>query len=137
MKKLFLKLIIASFLFFILSITAYSQVGSLTIYWDDQCLPAVNNTDHYYVEVVITRNIDGLPLCGISLWFKDEIPFNNDYYSFGELETCYCTDALNGYHVRIKVERHTYDHIVICDGIEEFDCDCSRLEPLSERVTMQ
>jgi hypothetical protein len=128
-------LIFAVFLGFSLSICA--QVNSIYLSWDDQCLPAVNMTDHYYARVEIFRNIDNAPLCGIGTWEQDFINYNQPYYEWGGLENCYCTDAQYGYHVVITVERHTWDHIKICDGGDDFNCNCSRLEPFNEKVILQ
>lgn len=112
-------------------VTAQQVVGPINVIWEDACLPAVNNTDLYYVELKITKNSDGSGFCN-SPYFTP-LPYLQYTASSFQWEVgCNCYDTYYGYHVAATVIRYDQYYTEICRGVTEFDISCENLDDLTE-----
>lgn len=113
--------------------TVSAQINSISVSWNDECLPAVNNTDYYQITVSITRNLDDAKLCDSPFSWTEPYNSNSGTYSY-MLDVCFCTDVIGGYHVNAKVQRMTYNNIEICYGETDFDCTCAELQDIDIKI---
>jgi hypothetical protein len=134
MKTSFYKLLLSLAFLFAVSLSSSAQVGSITVKWNDDCYPAVSNTDHFYITLSVYRNIDGAQLCHII-----DNPHNEAYnatQSVWYLPTCNCADVVGGYHIIAVVQRINQYGTLICEGTTEINRSCSELTDLEVKVEM-
>lgn len=134
MKTNIAKLILTVILLIACSLVSSAQVGTITVKWNDDCYPPTNNTDYYKVSLTVYRNLDGAYLCGLNMDTYQE-PYNSTNHIWS-LETCYCTDAIGGYHIIATVKRYDQNNILVCEGITEEDKSCANLTDLEVKVEM-
>ena len=134
MKNTFKPILIILVLSFAFTLPGLAQVGTITVRWNDDCYPVVNNTDHFLVSLSVYRNIDGAQLCHISNSTHTE-----QYYatsSFWDLPSCNCADVVGGYHIISVVQRINHYGTLICEGTTEINRNCADLTDLEVKVEM-
>jgi hypothetical protein len=117
-----------------ISFQSNAQVGTITVKWEDNCVPVVNNTDYYIVSLSVYRNIDGEQLCNINSTVHTE-PYSSTTSTW-LLPTCNCADVAGGYHIIAIVKRYNHDNNLICTGTTELNRSCPNLTNLVVKVNL-
>lgn len=108
-----------------------AQITSITIKWNDECLPAMSPTDYYKVSLSILRISNQVNICDTPVGSPNLTASQYSEYPFN-FNNCYCQDSYQGYRVTATVSR--YDHLdnFICTGTTEFDISCEGLYDITE-----
>lgn len=129
MKTIIIKLLFSAIFLTAFSLASIAQVGTIRVVWNDECLPAVNNTDLYDVTIDIVRNSDQAHFCYTPITHGNLLYYSTwDDFTF----TCICADSYYGYTVTASVVRK--DHLLtpICNGSTQLVVTCEELTNLDE-----
>jgi hypothetical protein len=134
MKTAIIRLIFFVIIFTVCSISSSAQIGSITVKWNDDCYPPINNTDKFHVYLTVYRNLDHSILCGLEDSYQEK-QYNQSEAEYPLLD-CYCTDVIGGYHIIATVIRKDQYGTTICSGVTIDDKSCSELTELEVKVEM-